>query len=84
MLVASEDTLSLILETVSVILEVEQGRWVTIEMASSLVGASLNVWSKNNKGDSPLCARLIILSISRPYLRIRFGRHIFEYMFVTN
>lgn len=51
LLVASEDTLSLILETLSVVLEVDQGKWLSSELADSLVGALLDVWGKNNKGE---------------------------------
>ncbi|KAG6896763.1 hypothetical protein C0992_006277, partial [Termitomyces sp. T32_za158] len=47
--ITSEDTLSLVLETLSVILEVEQAKWLTAEMAESLVVALLEVWNKNNK-----------------------------------
>ncbi|CAA7265862.1 unnamed protein product [Cyclocybe aegerita] len=49
LLVASEDTLSLILESLSVVLEVDQGKWLTQELAGSLVTAILEVWNKNNK-----------------------------------
>lgn len=50
LLITSDDTLSLVLETLSVVLEVDQGQWLTPELARSLVSASLEVWSKNNKG----------------------------------
>jgi len=59
LLVASEDTLSLILETVSVVIEVDQGKWLTSELAESLVSASLEVWSKNSKGTLPELLLLI-------------------------
>ncbi|KIM47710.1 hypothetical protein M413DRAFT_62252 [Hebeloma cylindrosporum] len=49
LLVTSEDTLSLILETLSVVLEVDQGKWLSPELADSLLGALLDVWGKNNK-----------------------------------
>ncbi|KAF8963883.1 armadillo-type protein [Flammula alnicola] len=49
LLMASDDTLSLVLETLSVVLEVERGKWLTPELAGSLVAAVLEVWSKNNK-----------------------------------
>ncbi|KAJ3506346.1 hypothetical protein NLJ89_g6919 [Agrocybe chaxingu] len=49
LLVASEDTLSLVLESLSVVLEVDQGKWLTQELAGSLVTAILEVWNKNNK-----------------------------------
>ncbi|KAG5644159.1 hypothetical protein DXG03_009054 [Asterophora parasitica] len=47
--VTSEDALSLVLETLSVVLEVEKGSWITAELAESVVVALLEVWSKNNK-----------------------------------
>ncbi|KAG6872765.1 hypothetical protein C0995_006804 [Termitomyces sp. Mi166 len=47
--ITSEDTLSLVLETLSVVLEVEKAKWLTTEMADSLVLALLEVWNKNNK-----------------------------------
>ncbi|KAH6916745.1 armadillo-type protein [Coprinopsis sp. MPI-PUGE-AT-0042] len=47
--VTSEDTLSLVLETLSVVLEVDSGKWLTSELASALVVASLEVWHKNNR-----------------------------------
>ncbi|KAF8913175.1 armadillo-type protein [Gymnopilus junonius] len=49
LLVASEDTLSLVLETISVVLEVDQGKWLTTDLTESLVSAVLEVWHKNNK-----------------------------------
>lgn len=58
MLVTSEDTLSLILETLSVVLEVDQGKWLTSHLASSLATAALDVWTKNNKGQSIFTAPL--------------------------
>ncbi len=50
LLITSDDTLSLVLETLSVVLEVDQGKWLTGELAQSLISAVLEVWSKNNKG----------------------------------
>ncbi|EDR15931.1 uncharacterized protein LACBIDRAFT_242896 [Laccaria bicolor S238N-H82] len=49
MLLTSEDTLSLVLETLSVVVEVDQGKWLTHDLADSLVVAVLEVWHKNNK-----------------------------------
>lgn len=46
----SDDTLTLVLETLSVILEVEKGSWITADLASSLLVALFDVWEKNNKG----------------------------------
>jgi hypothetical protein len=50
LLMTSEDTLSLVLETLSVVVEVNGGKWLTPELGNSLVIAVLEVWSKNNKG----------------------------------
>ncbi|KAF9078120.1 ARM repeat-containing protein [Rhodocollybia butyracea] len=47
--VTSEDTLSLVLETLSVVLDVDKGKWLTQELADPLVIATLDVWTKNNK-----------------------------------
>ncbi|KAK7040193.1 hypothetical protein VNI00_009999 [Paramarasmius palmivorus] len=52
LLATSEDTLSLVLETLSVVLEVDEGKWLTADLATSLVMATLEVWTKNNKGKS--------------------------------
>ncbi|KAH7924492.1 ARM repeat-containing protein [Leucogyrophana mollusca] len=49
LLLTTEDTLSLVLETMSVLLEVEKGKWLTNDLANSLVLAVLEVWAKNNK-----------------------------------
>jgi len=60
LLSASEDTLSLVLETIAVILEVDQGKWLTVDLATSLVNAALQVWNGNNKGEFltiPPCPR---------------------------
>jgi hypothetical protein len=50
MFMTSDDTLSLVLETLSVIAQVDKGSWMTTELADSLVLAVLDVWNKNNKG----------------------------------
>uniref|UniRef100_A0A0W0FXL4 Importin N-terminal domain-containing protein n=1 Tax=Moniliophthora roreri TaxID=221103 RepID=A0A0W0FXL4_MONRR len=54
LLVTSEDTLSLVLETLSVVLEVDEGKWLSTDLAQSLVMATLEVWTKNNKGKYPI------------------------------
>lgn len=51
LLVTTEDTLSLVLETLSVVVEVDDSKWMTSDLAHSLVVAVLDVWAKNNKGD---------------------------------
>jgi importin-9 len=46
----SDDTLSLVLETLGVVVDVDENKWITEELANSLVLAVLEVWAKNNKG----------------------------------
>lgn len=46
----SEDTLSLVLETISVLSGVGKGSWYTLDLAVALTTALLNVWPKNMKG----------------------------------
>jgi importin-9 len=50
MLATSEDTLLLVLETISVGIEIESGKWLTTELARDLTIALLEVWGKTNKG----------------------------------
>jgi hypothetical protein len=52
LLATTEDTLSLVLETLSVVVEVGRSTWLTPDLANSLVLAVLEVWTKNNKGAS--------------------------------
>jgi hypothetical protein len=66
---ASEDTLSLILETLSVVLEVGQGKWLSSELADSLADALLEVWGKNNKGEHLIFFALY--SVYLPFCQIR-------------
>ncbi|KAF8641001.1 hypothetical protein AX17_000646 [Amanita inopinata Kibby_2008] len=49
LLTTSDDTLLLVLETVSSVLEIEDAKWLDAELASSLVQAVLQVWNKNIK-----------------------------------
>jgi len=53
MFMTSDDTLSLVLETLSVVVQVDKGSWITTELANSLTLAVLEVWNKNNKGIIP-------------------------------
>lgn len=50
LLVTVEETLALVMETLSVLLKVEEGKWLTPDHASSLTTALLDVWRKNVKG----------------------------------
>ncbi|CAL1694900.1 unnamed protein product [Somion occarium] len=53
----SEDTLSLVLETLSFVLLVNDGAWITPEIASSLLVSLMEVWTKFNK--DPLFVSLL-------------------------
>ena len=48
--VTSEDTLTLVLETLAVVVQIDDGKWITEDLARALVVAILDVWMKNNKG----------------------------------
>ena len=48
--VTSEDTLSLVLEALLTIVEIRECAWMTQDLATSLVSAVLDIWTKNNKG----------------------------------
>ncbi|KAI0789448.1 ARM repeat-containing protein [Abortiporus biennis] len=49
LLQTTEDTLTLVLETLSVVVEIEKAKWLDVDLASNLVGAVLEVWAKFNK-----------------------------------
>jgi len=76
LLVASEDTLSLILETLSVVLEVDQGKWLSPELADSLVSALLDVWGKNNKGEYQVFCVMLHLAFGRSNFYVRFNGYL--------
>ncbi|KAH7105023.1 ARM repeat-containing protein [Auriculariales sp. MPI-PUGE-AT-0066] len=46
---SSEDTLSLTIETLVAVLELDGGKWLTPDLASMLANALLDVWAKNIK-----------------------------------
>ena len=74
LLVTSEDTLSLVLETLSVVVEVDGSKWLTPELANSLVLAVIEVWAKNNKGEPYLHVSCPINALFSPlYLRSNFS-----------
>ena len=50
LLVTTEDTLSLVLETLSSVINIGKGTWITPELAVQLTTAMLQVWVHNNKG----------------------------------
>ncbi|KAI0778993.1 ARM repeat-containing protein [Trametes elegans] len=47
--VTSEDTLTLVLETLAVVVQIDEGKWITEDLARDIVAAILDVWMKNNK-----------------------------------
>ncbi|KAI8980578.1 ARM repeat-containing protein [Trametes punicea] len=47
--ITSEDTLTLVLETLAVVVQIDDGKWINEDLAHSLVIAILDVWMKNNK-----------------------------------
>jgi hypothetical protein len=64
---ATDDTLGLMLEALSVVVEIDTGSWVTPELVSSLIETVLDVWHKNNRGASVLSAQPLLLTyISDP------------------
>ena len=73
LLVTSEDTLTLVLEALSVVVEIE-GDWMTTQLAGDLVAAVLDVWTKNVKGNIPGFRRFwhyySLTLIPRSYLHI--------------
>jgi hypothetical protein len=67
LLVTAEETLALIMETLSVLLKVEGGKWLTADHAGSLTAALLDVWRNNVKGMLALVLFILALtSITRP------------------
>lgn len=59
LLQTTEDTLSLVLETLSVVVEVDESKWMTSDLANDLVIALLEVWTKNIKGDYIVCPFIV-------------------------
>ncbi|KAA1471630.1 ARM repeat-containing protein [Dentipellis sp. KUC8613] len=49
LLQTTEDTLSLVLETLGVVVAVDGSKWLTVDLANDLVLALLEVWTKNIK-----------------------------------
>jgi hypothetical protein len=48
--ITTDDTFTLVLETIGAVLDVEEGSWLTPELASSLVSSILDIWQKNARG----------------------------------
>ncbi|KAI0319475.1 armadillo-type protein [Amylostereum chailletii] len=49
LLQTTDDTLTLVLETLSEVVEVDDGNWLTVDLTNDLVAALLEVWTKNIK-----------------------------------
>ncbi|KAM6498769.1 Armadillo-type fold, partial [Amanita muscaria] len=49
LLATSEDTLLLVLETISSVITIDEAKWLDAELTNSLVAAILEVWNRNNK-----------------------------------
>ncbi|PIL31196.1 hypothetical protein GSI_05894 [Ganoderma sinense ZZ0214-1] len=47
--VTSDDTLTLVLETLAAVVEIDDGKWITEDLARAIVVACLDVWMKNNR-----------------------------------
>ncbi|KAJ3527044.1 hypothetical protein NM688_g8180 [Phlebia brevispora] len=51
MQICTADTLSMVLETLSRLLSIQQGRWLTPELAQALLPTTLDVWQKSAAGE---------------------------------
>jgi importin-9 len=56
LMITTDDTLSLVLETLSVVLDVNKGIWLSSELANAIIVATLEVWTTHNKGFHPPCS----------------------------
>lgn len=52
LMATSEDTLSLVLETLSSVVSIGKGTWITPELGEQLATAMLQVWVNNNRGET--------------------------------
>lgn len=52
LLSTTEDTLTLILGTLDVSLQIDNGRWLTPDLTASISSALLEIWVKNARGRS--------------------------------
>jgi importin-9 len=50
LLETTDDTLMLVMETLSSVIGIEKGTWLSTDLASDLMFALLDVWKKNIKG----------------------------------
>lgn len=66
LLSTSEDTLLIVLETISSVLRIDGASWLDTELANALVLAILQLWNKNIKGG---CKFSFLLFIFNTYLK---------------
>ncbi len=62
LLSTSEDTLLIVLETISSVLRIDDASWLDTELANALVLAILQVWNKNIKGGCEFSSLLLIFN----------------------
>jgi len=62
LIATTEDTLTLVLEAVNVVIQIDDGKWLNPELAQVLTQAVLEVWTRNIKG------QLFSPSLRYPYL----------------
>lgn len=77
LLITSEDTLSLVLDTLENVVQAGEGKWMDADLAVALTQAFLEVWAKNNKGSCTIShvERNIHPHIIRPPLHIYTHRY---------
>ncbi len=68
LLLTSEDTLTLVLETLASVARIGDGTWLTAGLVRDLVTAMLQVWAENNKG-LLICRCLVIIDPLKGLLR---------------
>lgn len=47
----SDDTLALVLDTLSVVVEIGDRAWINSELSAAIVNAVLDVWNRNQRGN---------------------------------
>jgi importin-9 len=71
LLMTTEDTLSLVLEALSIVLDVDKASWLDPDLAHSITVAVLEVWRANRKGTSMLSPGLYKY-LTKPQIRSSF------------
>ena len=66
LLLTSEDTLTLVLDTIAAVIDTNKGNWLTANLTQALVDAIFKVWENNNKGERhPSFLSFYLLSLFR-------------------